>query len=245
VNYKEGKKGYLWSLRRAAERDYWRQVLSMLESGENQRFLDCGCADGERTLLMAKIVGCGDPAGIEIVDELTLAAKQRGVTVMPEDLNAGLSSPDCTFDVVTSLESIEHLYRPEQLVKEIFRVLKPGGYATVATENLASWHNILALVMGWQPFSLSQFSEVKTAIGNPLGLDKGETWNPALRYPSFRHCMVLSYLGFRELFETHGFVVESLRGAGYYPLPAPLARVISACDPRHSAFLTIKVRKPT
>jgi len=49
--------------------------------------------------------------------------------------------------------------------------------------------------------------------------------------------------GLKDLFETHGFVVETFFGAGYYPLPTGLARLFARCDARHSAFLTIKLRK--
>lgn len=114
----------------------------------------------------------------------------------------------------------------------------------ISTENLAAWHNIFALLWVWQPFYLSQFSETRSALGNPWGLDRGEDWNPALRYPSFRHFLVLTYRGLKELFEAHGFKVENIAGAGYYPLPPALARLAAELDPRHCPFLTFKIRKP-
>jgi len=237
-------KKYLWKLRHTAENDYWNHVCEMLKLETADSYLDCGCASGIRSLEMASLIDAKCITGVEIVDELATEAKEKGMTIHQEDLNKKLTFCEKSFDVITSLEAIEHLHRPEMFVKEIYRILKPGGAAIIATENLASWHNIFALLLGWQPFTMSQFSEVKTAIGNPLGLDKGETTNPALKYPSFRHCMVFSYLGLKDLFETHGFIVEQMRGAGYYPLPPFMARAASFCDIRHSAFLTIKVRKP-
>jgi len=237
-------KKYLWKLRHAAEDDYRQDVIAMLEPQADAVYIDCGCASGNRSIEMSKRLDTKNITGIEIVEELAEKAKQQGMVINSSDLNLPLSLPDSHFDVVTSLEAIEHLHQPETFVKEIWRILKPGGYAVVSTENLASWHNIFALLLGWQPFTMSQFSEVKTAIGNPLGLDKGETTNPALKYPSFRHCMVFSYLGLKDIFETHGFVVEEMRGAGYYPLPSGMARLFASCDIRHSAFLTIKIRKP-
>ncbi|MBC8453617.1 class I SAM-dependent methyltransferase [PVC group bacterium] len=238
------KKRYLWHLRHAAERDYRGDVMALLEEQPDSSYLDCGCATGIRSMEMAAQIRAKQVSGIEIVEELAQEAKARGMLVLPDDLNNPLSFSDDSYDVITSLEAIEHLHRPETFVKEIYRILKPNGYAVISTENLASWHNIFALLLGWQPFTMSQFSELKTAIGNPLGLDKGETTNPALKYPSFRHCLVLSYQGFKDLFETHGFVFEEIRGAGYYPLPVRLARLAAGLDARHSAFLTIKVRKP-
>ena len=216
----------------------------MLGAGPHAAILDAGCGNGNRTMTLAQQVAASNIVGVEIVDTLAAAAETRGMTIVRSDLNEPLSFPQHAFDVVTALEVIEHLHRPETFVKEVYRVLKPGGYAIIATENLASWHNLFALFFGWQPFTLSQFSEVKTSIGNPLGLDKGETSNPALTHPSFRHCLVLAYAGLKDLLATHGFQVEFIRGAGYYPLPPWLASPLSALDPRHSAFLTVKATKP-
>ena len=236
-------KTYLWHLRHSAEKDYWNQVLEFLEPVPGGNYLDCGCGDGTRSIELAKRIGARSVSGVEIEEKMAREAEKRGIAVAREDLNGKLSLPGDYFDAITALEVIEHLHLPDVFLKEVFRLLKPGGYAVISTENLASWHNIFALLWGWQPFSLSQFSETKAAIGNPWGLDRGEEWNPALRHPSFRHCLVLSYRGLKELFAAHGFTVEAIRGAGYYPLPGRLARAVSAADPRHSAFLTVKIRK--
>jgi hypothetical protein len=49
---------------------------------------------------------------------------------------------------------------------------------------------------------------------------------------------VFAYRGLRELFHAHRFTDVHLCGAGYYPLPAAVARR----DPRHAAFLTVVSR---
>ncbi len=237
-------KNYLWKLRHAAEADYAGHVRDFLEPISGGSYLDCGCAGGDRALVLAQHIGAGQIHGVEIVGELADKAQKKGITVIREDLNQGLSLPEAQFDSVTALEVIEHLHSPDVFLKDLYRILKPGGCAVISTENLAGWHNIFALLWGWQPFSLSQFSETRAALGNPWGLDRGEDWNPALKYPSFRHCLVLSYLGLKELFEAHGFKIEEIAGAGYYPLPPTLARLAAGIDPRHCPFLTFKIRKP-
>lgn len=105
----------------------------------------------------------------------------------------------------------------------------------ISTENLASWHNILSLLFGWQPFSLGNISSYKLGIGNPLALHRGEN----LSFSSWQHIRVFAYQGLKEIFEIKGFKVEKILGAGYYPLPNLMAKL----DPRHAAFLTIKARK--
>jgi SAM-dependent methyltransferase len=71
------------------------------------------------------------------------------------------------FDVIFSNQVIEHLDYPDNFVREAFRVLKTDGYVVVATENMASWHNIFALLLGYQDFS-SQGPSREYRMGNPL-----------------------------------------------------------------------------
>lgn len=68
---------------------------------------------------------------------------------------------------------IEHLFDTDNFVSESFRILKPGGYTIVSTVNLASWHNIFALILGYQPFDFANIS-IKGTIGNPFSLWKDE-----------------------------------------------------------------------
>jgi len=114
---------------------------------------------------------------------------------------------------------------------------RPGGYAVVSTENLSSWHNVGALVLRWQQFSLTNVSARRMGLGNPLAVHRGEAWE----YPSsWQHRRVFAYRGLVELFEAHGLAVETVRGSGYYPLP----RRVAEWDPRHAAFLSLRARKP-
>jgi 2-polyprenyl-3-methyl-5-hydroxy-6-metoxy-1,4-benzoquinol methylase len=44
------------------------------------------------------------------------------------------------FDVVNLRHSIEHVSDPETLLKNVFRILKPGGVVAIATPNSFGWH---------------------------------------------------------------------------------------------------------
>lgn len=107
----------------------------------------------------------------------------------------------------------------------------------ICTENLSSWHNIVSLLFGWQPFSLSNISQKKWNIGNPMGIHVHEI---APKPKTWQHLRVFAYRGLKELLIEHGFSIERYVGSGYYPLLSFLSKI----DPRHSAFLTIKARKP-
>ena len=71
------------------------------------------------------------------------------------DLNKKFPIKDNSVDVVVSDQVIEHLTDVvDNFVKEIFRILKPEGYAVISTENLSSWNNLFALLFGYGPPSL-------------------------------------------------------------------------------------------
>jgi SAM-dependent methyltransferase len=212
-------------------------ILTLLEERPGGAFLDLGCDDGERTLLFAQAAASARIHGVEIVPERAALAAERGVDVVAADLNRRLPYEDESFDVVCSNQVIEHLFDTDTFVAEMHRVLRPGGFAVTSTENLASWHNVAALVLGWQPFSLTNVSRERLGLGNPLAIHRAED---GLELESWQHLRVFAHRGVRELFAAHGFDVERVVGAGYYPLPGRLANV----DSLHAAFLTVKSRKP-
>jgi len=210
--------------------------LHLLENGNSAKLLDLGCGPGEFTAKCAERIGTSDVYGVEIDDESIDKAESRGVKCIRADLNNRLPIDSGCFDVVISNQVLEHLVNCDIFIEEIQRILKPGGYAVVSTENLSSWHNIFALVLGYRPFSQSYSTKF---FGNPLSTHDEEEQSDL-----GTHIRVFAYKPFKDVFELDGFKVESLLGAGYYPMPSKfLMRLMSKMDPRHAHFMTIKVRK--
>ena len=202
--------------------------------------LDCGCDDGEFTERVALSVKAGRAMGIEIDEVQAEKAISRGIEVIIGDLNDEFKLEDSFVDGAIANQVIEHLCDTDNLLSEIWRVLKPGGILVLSTENLASWHNIFALLLGWQPFSLTNISEHYLGIGNPLSLHRGKKGIPK---PS-QHLRIFTIRSLAELLENQGFKIERLLGIGYFPFKGKTAQVFSKLDPRHSALITIKCRKP-
>jgi len=231
---------YLWS---NAENDNKNNIYRLLESHSGAVLLDCGCDTGEFTVEIARRVGTNVVYGIDVVPKRYEQAMARSIRVIEADLNNPFPFEDNSVDVVHSNQVIEHILNLNSFISEIHRVLKPGGYAIVSTENLSSWHNIFALLFGFQPFSLTNIAFGKT-IGNPLTLHASdERFSGLSKYETYHHVRVLSYAGLRDLFPLYGLTVENILGAGYYPLPALTSRILAKLDPRHCAFLTVKIRK--
>lgn len=163
-------------------------------------------------------------------------ARDRGIDVQVTSLEDPLPFANASFDLVHSNQVIEHVADVDVFVSETARILKPGGWAIISTENAASWHNVFAAAMGWQIFSLTNVSTRQLGLGNPLAPHRGE----AGMAPSWRHKTILSYRGLAELAGVHGLTPRGMSGAGYYPLPASFGQV----DPRHAHFITLLARRP-
>jgi SAM-dependent methyltransferase len=80
---------------------------------------------------MAKICATGiNPLELQFNDQLT-----GGYVAQDLNVNPKLPYPDNTFDVVTCVVSIDYLIRPIDVLKEVQRVLKPGGRAILSQSN--------------------------------------------------------------------------------------------------------------
>ncbi|HBP51576.1 MAG: Methyltransferase type 11 [Candidatus Woesebacteria bacterium GW2011_GWE1_45_18] len=231
-------KNYLFSLIKNSYLQNDKNIRSFMDKNDEASVVDLGCDDGIRTKKMGLFIGTKKLFGVEVVKKRLHLAKKRGVIVSECNLNNVLPFRRNSFDVVHSNQVIEHLYDTDTFVQEIFRILKPGAYAIISTENLSSWHNIFALLLGFQPFSMTNFSN-RGNIGNPLALWNGKiTKNSAIK--SWQHNRLFSYRGLTDLFNKHGFDIERVKTSGYYPLPGFFSKI----DPLHGHWIAIKVRKP-
>jgi SAM-dependent methyltransferase len=228
-------KNYLHNIYSRAVDLNHENIFSLLEENDSADFLDLGCDNGDLTIALAEEIDTYKVYGVEIVPERVRLAEEKAIKVRSFDLNHEFEFDDSSFDVVHANQIIEHLYDSDNFLAEIYRVLKPGGYAIISTENASSWCNILASIMGWQMFSLTNFSGKKQGIGNPLALHRGAD----LGLKSWLHTRIYSCRGLHEYFEAFGFKVEEIRGSGYFPFPASWGNL----DKTHCHFITFKIRK--
>lgn len=211
-------------------------IISCLEKNPEAQYLELGCHFGDWAVSRGKAIGTRKPIfGVDINDEYLKIAESKGLKVFKADVNYDLPFEDNFFDCLTANQIIEHLIDVDKFLEEVFRILKPGGYLVISTENLSSWHNIFALLFGFQAFS--QDLSAKKNIANPFKLcqiKKGED----------RHRQIFTLRGLKEILQLYHFQIERVLGAGYYPLPPFLSKIFSFLDPYRAPFITIKARKP-
>ncbi|MBP9865374.1 MAG: class I SAM-dependent methyltransferase [Candidatus Omnitrophica bacterium] len=113
------------------------------------RLLDVGCWDG---MLASQFLPNREVYGLEGNLEAGLRANQRGVKTQSVDLEKGLFPfPDDFFDTVIAAEIIEHVYDTDLFLKELKRVLRPGGTLVMSIPNMASLSNRIRMLFGAYP----------------------------------------------------------------------------------------------
>ena len=119
--------------------------------GESQ-VLDLGCGDGVMLDYLQSDKQCAG-YGVEIDDSKIPACVARGVSVIQQDMEAGLNLfADDAFDTVLCLSALQMMKNVEGVLRDIARV---GREAIVSFPNFAYWPHRVALMRGRMPVSKS------------------------------------------------------------------------------------------
>jgi methionine biosynthesis protein MetW len=188
---------------RAGERSIGDRLpaLELFDRGSAQRLLDIGCHNGHLTAIIRDHLGATTAWGADIDETAIEGARAAGIEAVVVNFDQEpICFEDSAFDCVHLGDVLEHIFSPDAVLTEAYRLLRPGGYVVITTPNLASWRNRIGLLFGWQPLN----SEVSTMrhLGNPFSPD-GE---PA------GHLRVFTFRALQALAEMHGFRLTAVRG---------------------------------
>ena len=110
----------------------------------NHRLLNVSAGSGEFIVALHEQFPSVEISTIEIAEEAASLVKNR---IFP-DVLIGREAEVCTkisrhFDIITVLQTLEHLYNPLQTLMELYRLLKPGGILFVTVPNINSYQVLL------------------------------------------------------------------------------------------------------
>lgn len=189
----------------------WREALST--TGNFESMLDIGCGTGVFDAEAKAMTGCR-LYGVDGSNYALQQAKEVGFETLSliSDFNVdALPFESERFDFCLCKDLLEHLLRPEFVLEEAHRVLKPGGYLLVHVPN---------------HFSLQ--GRIKFLFKNDI-----DTYHyfPGAKRWNFPHIRFFTYESLVELLSLKGFQVVSdlsyhfpALPYGRYLLPSPTLR---------------------
>jgi len=129
---------HTYAIMREVEDHHWwfvgrrRIIASWVESvcrdiGKRRpRILDVGCGTGANLQMLAEF---GVAEGVDVSAEALDFCRARGLGRVRQGAAESLPYEDAQFDLVTGLDVVEHLDDDVAGLREMFRVLRPGGRA--------------------------------------------------------------------------------------------------------------------
>ena len=121
--------------------DMITRIVESLPRAEDFRLLDAGCGTGQMTKLLERY---GEAIGLEIAPEAIEFARKRGVQNIVQGSITDPPFAAGSFDLVLSLDVIEHVDNDLQILDSLFEIVKPGGHLIVtvpAFQSLWSQHD--------------------------------------------------------------------------------------------------------
>jgi ubiquinone/menaquinone biosynthesis C-methylase UbiE len=110
-------------------------TLALMDLQAADRILDVGCGSGWLGRRLARLVPDGQVVGIDVSDEMVRRAQQAGTDLANLTfLRGGVDRIPCESNSFTKVVSVESAYywpEPASGLREIFRVLAPGGWAWI------------------------------------------------------------------------------------------------------------------
>jgi SAM-dependent methyltransferase len=110
---------------------YWGDVVRHFPP--ETRLLDVGCGGA----------WLGDHferyTGVDVSAEAVAAAQERGIEALHIDPGQSLPFPDESFDGVVLKDVLEHVDDPVGLVRDVRRVLRPGGKVFASSPDAQRW----------------------------------------------------------------------------------------------------------
>jgi len=135
-------------------------VFEAVREGAPERFLEVGCGMGELSERVQKELGI-EVVAVDISTRMVELTKARGIDVRQADVQI-LPFPDRQFDCVAANWVLYHVPNLDRGIRELARVLRPGGRLVAATLGEANMQELWDLLGG------------EVTAGLSFGYDNGE-----------------------------------------------------------------------
>ncbi len=138
--------------------DHARQVnladmlAAHLRSSGSTEMLDLGCGDGRAVDIVTRASADVCYTGIDIEDSPEVRSRSRADAEFRTFDGVSIPFGNGSFDLVYSSSVLEHVRHPEPLLREVTRVLRPGGIFLGSVSFLEPYHSYS--IFNFTPYGL-------------------------------------------------------------------------------------------
>ncbi len=185
--------------------------ISGIEAGkpDEARCLDIGCGGGA---MLAELAENMSAFGVDLSSDALGHARTRGLNLLVSAEAGALPFTSASFSVALALDVLEHHARPESLLREVNRVLAPGG-VLIVTVPAFQW------MWSYADHVLGHYRRyTKSLLANEL-----RTCGFELERVTYFHCWLLPIAWF---FRRLRVLTGRTDSADDFPLPNLLNRVL-------------------
>jgi SAM-dependent methyltransferase len=136
---------------------YAARLMSRPDVAPTPTVMDLGCGAGDSVDLFRAL----DPGvrwvGVDIEESAEVAERTRADAEFVSFDGEHLPFEDARFDLVYCKQVLEHVERPHELLREVARVIQPGGWFAGSTSQLEAFHS--RSIFNWTPHGFTVAAE--------------------------------------------------------------------------------------
>ncbi len=137
--------------------DKWEHREALIDVGQCRNVLEIGAATGG--FVRTASGGGINIRGIEINRAAVEAARQDGLPVDCQELEAVVAEEKGNFDGVCSFQVLEHTVSPGEFIESALQLLKPGGILILSVPNGASFLKYQYNLLDMPPHHMTRWRE--------------------------------------------------------------------------------------
>jgi len=199
----------------------WRRVSNVVNSFKEElstkkttewQVLDLGCGDGYHLMLLSSLKEYREtkvhfhgidisPANVKLAKQVAQELRIDNITFEIGDIE-NMGSLHNEFDIIINTDVIEHLVAPKELVRSLFRAVKPGGLTIITTPNS---NNSLVEIA-------SRITSKKRAkLFSDSGAEDGYAKDKLYNETGHGHISIKGFTEWMKIFRESGFSVEHIK----------------------------------
>jgi SAM-dependent methyltransferase len=171
-------------------------ALSLAPKTGTVSILDIGCYEGSLLSEITKVNPKAEIFGVDVCQEAIEKCKNKfsnfSNNFSLQNIDNGLDFKDNEFDLIFMIATMEHVFDPIFAIKEVARVLKPGGEFIIEVPNIVFLPHRIKFFLGIRP---------RTSWG--YGWDGG-------------HLNYFTQKDLKEALEKEGFTCQKITGSGIF-----------------------------